>query len=59
MVQQVTSGQDGMLGNATFSQPELRSEHFGALGFQVLGTYRGYIGIMEKRMETTIIYRVL
>ena len=25
----------------------------------IKGSYLGYIGIMEKKMETTIIYRVL
>ena len=24
--------------------------------YSILGLYRGYIGIMEKKMETTIVY---
>ena len=26
------------------------------LGFKVIGLYWGYIGIMEKKIETTIVY---
>ena len=29
----------------------------GALSGVILGLYRGYIGIMEKKMETTIVLR--
>ena len=32
--------------------------YIGIIGYYILGFYSGYIGIVEKKMETTIVYLV-
>ena len=47
-------------GNQGSSHPSGRSATLGIGWFRMLGLYWGYIGIMEKKMETTIIgFRVI